>query len=74
MNPESGSARDECCERINVKGNQPAKTGKYEWVPFEGREKMTVKELDAASRHSAGDAREHGEIMKDAPRPRQPNH
>ena len=52
--------------------NDTAKNREHEWVPLQCRKKMTVKELDAASRHSACDARQVGKGVKHAVRPRQP--
>ena len=73
MNPQSRRARNECCKRVYVEGNDAAKNRENEWVPLQGRKKMAVKELNAASRHSACDARQAGKVMKDTTRPRQPD-
>ena len=70
MNPQSRRARNECCERVYVERNNAAKNREHEWVPLQCRKKMAVKELDAASRHSARDARQVGKVVKHAARPR----
>ena len=72
MDPQSRRARYDCCKRVYVEPNDAAKNREHEWVPLQCRKKMTVKELDAASRHSACDARQVGKGVKHAVRPRQP--
>jgi hypothetical protein len=71
MHPQSGRTRYECYKRVNVESKDAAKNREYEWIPSQCREKMAVKKLDAASRHSAGDAWKVGEGVKHAVRPRQ---
>jgi len=72
MDPQSWSARYDCCKRVYVEPNNTAKNREHEWVPMQCRKKVAVKELDTASRHSACDARQVGKGVKHAVRPRQP--
>ena len=72
MEPQSWRARNDCCKRVCVEPNDTAKSREHEWVPLQCREKMAVKELDSASRHSARDARQVGKGVKHAVRPWQP--
>lgn len=58
MDPQSRRMRNECCERVYIERNETAKNREDEWVPLQCREKMTVKELDAAPRHATRDARQ----------------
>ena len=74
MDPQSRRARYDRCKRVNVERYHAAKNREHEWVPLQCREKMTVKELDAATGHSARDAWQVGEVVKHAPRPRQPDY
>ena len=72
MDPQSRRPRDDCCKCVYVERNDTAKNRKHEWVPLQRREKMAVKKLNAAPRHSARDARQVGKIVKHTVRPRQP--
>ena len=72
MDSQSGCTRDDCCKRVYVERNDAAKNREHEWVPLQRRKKMAVKKLNAASRHSARDARQVGKVVKHAARPRQP--
>ena len=74
MNPQSRGAPNERCKRVYVERDDAAKNREHEWIPLQCREKMTVKELDAATGHSARDAWQVGEVVKHAPRPRQPDY
>ena len=71
MDAQARRTRYDCCKRVHVEPNDTAKNREYEWVPLQCGEKMAVKELDAASRHSARDARQIGKIVKHTVRPRQ---
>ena len=71
MDPQSWRARYDCCKRVYVETNDTAKHREHEWVPLPCRKKVAVKELETASRHSAGDARQVGKGVKHAVRPRQ---
>ena len=73
MNPQSWRAPKECYKRVYVERNNAAKNDEYEWVPLQCGKKMAVKELDAASRHSACDARQIGKVVKKAAGPRKSN-
>ena len=73
MEPQSRRARRDRCKRVYVERDDSTKNREHEWIPLQCRKKMTVKELDAASRHSARDARQVGEVVKHAMRPRQPD-
>jgi len=73
MNPQSWRARNDRCKRVYVESNDAAKDREHEWVPLQCGKKMAVKELDAASRHSACDAWQVGKVVKHAARPRQPD-
>ena len=72
MDPQPRRTRYDCCQRVYVEPNDTAKNREHEWVPLPCRKKVAVKELDTASRHSAGDARQVGKGVKHAVRPRQP--
>ncbi len=71
MDSQSGRTRYDCCKRVYVEPNDTTKNREHEWVPLQRRKKMAVKKLNAASRHSARDARQVGKGVKSAPRPRQ---
>ncbi len=73
MDPQTRRVRYEHRKRVNIKRNYRTKRGEDERIPFQCREKMAVKELDAASRHSTRNARQAGEVVKSAARPRQAN-
>ncbi len=70
MDPQSPRARYDCCKRVYIERNHAAKKREHEWVPLQRREKMAVKELNGASRHSARDARQVGQFVEHAVRPR----
>ena len=70
MDPQSRRARNDCYKRVYVEPNDAAKKREHEWVPLQRREKMAVKKLHAASRHSARDARQVGQFVEHAVRPR----
>ena len=72
MDPQPRRPRDDCCKRVYVERNDAAKNREHEWVPLQRRKKMAVEKLNAASRHSARDARQVGKVVKHAARPRQP--
>ena len=72
MDPQSRRARDDRSKRVYVEPDDAAKNHEHEWVPSQCGKEMAVKELDAASRHSARDARQLGKVVKHAVRPRQP--
>jgi hypothetical protein len=72
MDPQARRARYDCCKRVYVEANDAAKNCEHEWVPLQCGEKVTVKELDAAPRHSARDARQTSKLMKQTVRPREP--
>ena len=57
MDPQSWHARYHRCERVYVERYDTAKNRKHEWVPLQRRNKMAVKKLNSASRHSAREAR-----------------
>ena len=59
-------------KRVYVETNDTAKHREHEWIPLPCRKKVAVKELDTASRHSACDAWQTGEVVKCAARPREP--
>ena len=69
MDPQSRRARYDCCKRVCVERNHAAKNREHEWVPLQRHEKMAVKKLHAASRHSARDARQVGQFVEHAVRP-----
>ena len=71
MDPQSRRTRNEYCKRVHIERNETAENREYHWIPLQCRKKMAVKELDAASRHSACEAGQLGKIMKHAPRPGQ---
>jgi hypothetical protein len=60
-------------ERVKIKHDYRAKHGEHERIPFDRREKMALEELNPAPRHAARDARQAGNRVKDASRPRQTN-
>ena len=72
MDPQSRRTRYDRCKRVYVERNDTAKNREDEWVPLQRCKKVAVKELDAASRHSARDARQVSKGVKHAVRPRQP--
>lgn len=72
MDAQSRCARHQCCNCIYVERNHAANTREHEWIPAQRGKKIAMEELDAAPRHSAGDARQVGEIVKHAARPGQP--
>ena len=72
MDPQPRGPRYECCKRVYVKTDHAAKDEGHERIPLECREKMALKKLNSASRHSARDARQVSKIVEHAVRPRQP--
>jgi hypothetical protein len=70
MDPQSRRVRYDCCKRVYVERNHAAKNREHEWVPLECGDKMSVKKLNAASRHSASDARQIGKVVKRTMGPR----
>ena len=72
MDPQARSARYDRRKRIHVEGDHAAKNREHEWVPLQCGEKVTVKELNSAPRHSARDAWQPGKLMKQTVRPREP--
>jgi len=72
MDPQSRRARDDRSKRVYVEPDDTTKKREHERVPSQRGKEMAVKELDAASRHSARDARQVGNVVKHATRPRQP--
>ena len=72
MDPQPRRARYDRCKRIHVEGDHAAKNREHEWVPLQRGEKVTVKEVNSAPRHSTRDARQTGKLMKQTVRPRKP--
>lgn len=72
MDSQSWRTRYHRCKRVYVETNDAAKNCEHEWVPLKCGKKMAVQELNAASRHSARDARQVGNGVKHAVGPRQP--
>jgi len=60
MDSQSRCARNDRCKRVYVEPNDAAKNREHEWVPLQCRKKVTLKELDPASRHSTSNARQVG--------------
>src|SRR5262249_43011944 len=72
MDPHARRACDDCCKRVYVERKDTTKDREHEWVPLQCRKKVTVKELNSAPGHSAGDARQTSKLMKQTVRPREP--
>src|SRR5204862_2968958 len=66
-------ARCERRKRVEIKRCQAAECCEHEWIPFQCRQKVTVKKLNPTPRHTARDAREARDVVKHAARPWQTN-
>jgi len=70
-NSQPRPPRDEHDQRIDIKGRQSAQKSEDERIPFPRTGNMSMEKFDRRPRGATRYARQTGEIMKGATRPRQ---